>query len=114
GKVTRRGNTITIYTNLVKVEDGTELWGNQYNQTVADIVSMPADISRDISSKLRAKLSEAEQKRVTKPLTENNEAYDLYLKGQFFFWKITKDGFEKSRDYFKQAVEKDPKFADAW
>ena len=55
-----------------------------------------------------------EQNRVTKKLTENSEAYDLYLKGMFFFWKFTKEDYLKSREYFHQAIEKDPKFAEAW
>jgi eukaryotic-like serine/threonine-protein kinase len=114
GRVTRLGNTITIYANLVKVADGSELWGEQYNRTLSDIVSMPADISRDISSKLRKRLSGEEQNRVTKKLTENSEAYDLFLKGQFFFWKFTKEDYLKAREYFQQAFEKDPKFAEAW
>ena len=45
GRVTQHGDTITIYANLVKVEDGSELWGEQYNRTLSDVVSMPADIS---------------------------------------------------------------------
>jgi eukaryotic-like serine/threonine-protein kinase len=114
GRVTKHGNTLTIYTNLVKVEDGTEVWGEQYNRTLADIVSMPADISRDISNKLRKRLSGEEQNRVAKKLTENSEAYDLYLKGQFFFWKFTKEDYLKAREYFHAAIEKDPKFAEAW
>jgi eukaryotic-like serine/threonine-protein kinase len=114
GRVTQHGNTITIYANLVKAEDGSELWGEQYNRTLSDVVSMPADISRDISTKLRRRLSGEEQNRVTKKLTENNEAYDLYLKGQFFFWKFTYEDYRKSQEYFRQAVEKDPKFAEAW
>jgi len=114
GRVTQLGNTITIYANLVKVEDGSELWGEQYIRTVSNVVSMPADISRDISSKLRKRLSGEEQNRVTKKITENSEAYDLYLKGQFFFWKFTKDDYLKAREYFHQAIEKDPKFAEAW
>lgn len=114
GRVTQLGNKITIYANLVKVEDGSELWGEQYIRTVSDVVSMPADISRDISNTLRRRLSGEEQIRVTKKFTENSEAYDLYLKGQFFFWKFTKEDYLKSREYFRQAVEKDPKFAEAW
>lgn len=114
GRVTQHGNTITIYANLVKVEDGSELWGERYDRTSSDVVSMPADISRDISNKLRTRLSGEEQNRVSKKLTENNEAYDLYLKGQFFFWKFTKEDYLKGRDYFRQAVEKDPKFTEAW
>ncbi len=114
GRVTQHGDTITIYANLVKVEDGSELWGEQYNRILSDVVSMPADISRDISNKLRKRLSGEEQNRVTKKLTGNSEAYDLYLKGQFFFWKFTKEDYLKSREYFHQAIEKDPKFAEAW
>src|SRR5262249_52972203 len=97
-----------------KVSDGSVLWTDQYTKTIANVASMPVDISRDISAQLRARLSGEAQNRVAKKLTENSEAYDLYLKGQFFFFKLTKEGYEQSQDYFRQAVEKDPNFADAW
>jgi TolB-like protein/Tfp pilus assembly protein PilF len=114
GRVIQHGNTLIIYANLVKVADGTELWGDQYNKTVADIITMQTDLSREISNKLRARLTGEEQNRVTKKYTENSEAYQLYLKGNFFFWKFTREDYEKSRECFRQAIEKDPKFAEAW
>src|SRR5262249_49571101 len=57
GKVIQQGKTLIIYADLVKVADGSEIWGDQYNQTLADLTSMQTDISREISSKLRAKLT---------------------------------------------------------
>ena len=75
---------------------------------------MQQEISKEISEKLRLRLTGEDQKRLTKTYTENTEAYQLYLKGRFYWNKFTQDGFRKSIQYFKQAVEKDPSYVPAY
>src|SRR5262249_11957783 len=114
GNVMQHGNTLTIYTNLVKVSDGGELWGEAYSRPIADLITMQSDISRDISGKLRARLAGEQQNAVAKATTQNSEAYQLYLKGNYFFYKFDREDFERAKSYFEQAIQKDPNFAEAW
>ncbi|PWT90531.1 MAG: hypothetical protein C5B54_07000 [Acidobacteria bacterium] len=114
GSINQQEDTVVIRADLVKVSDGAELWGEQYDRKLSDILAVQSDISKEISEQLRLKLTGEEQQKVTKRYTENPEAYELYLKGIYFWNKRTHDGLEKSIDYFQQAIEKDPKYALAY
>jgi tetratricopeptide (TPR) repeat protein len=110
----QRGDNLSISTELVDSRDNRHLWGEQYNRKGADLLAVQEEIAKQISSKLRLRLTGEEQKRLTKSYTENSEAYQLYLKGRFHWNKYTKDGFKKSIEYFDQAVEIDPNYALAY
>ncbi|MCI0618176.1 protein kinase, partial [bacterium] len=114
GSVNQQENTLIIRADLVQVSDGTQLWGQQYNRNLADILAVQSDISKEISEQLRLKLSGEEQKKLTKQYTENNEAYQLYLKGRYYWNKRTEEGLKKGIEYFQQAIQKDPKYALAY
>ncbi len=114
GSLIQRGETLIIQTELVKVSDGTQLWGEQYNQKLSNVLSVQEEIAKQISEKLRLKLSGEEQKRLTKRYTENIEAYRLYLKGRYYTDKLTKEGAKKAIEYFNQAIEIDPNYALAY
>lgn len=114
GKVIQQGKTLVIRANLISVADGSELWGAQFSQTMADIIQMQTDISKEISGKLRARLTGEEVEKVTKNYTANSEAYQLYLKGRFYFWKFTPEDYEKSSEFFRMAIDKDPDYALAY
>jgi len=114
GKITQHGDTLSIQTDLVRVSDGSELWGDQYTRKVSDLVAVQGDIAREIYDSLRPKLAGAEAKQLAKRDTENSEAYQLYLQGLFYWNKWTQDGFQKAIDFFRQAVEKDPNYAQAY
>src|SRR5260370_16143292 len=75
GRVIQRGDTLTIQTDLVSVADGSELWGEQYNRKVVDLLSVQEDISKEIYNNLRPKLTGQEAHQLTKRYTENPEAY---------------------------------------
>jgi serine/threonine protein kinase/tetratricopeptide (TPR) repeat protein len=111
GRVTKFGDTLRIVTDLVNAADGTELWGAQYNQKVADILAVQIQISQEIVDKLRLRLTGGEQKRLTKLSTGNPQAYQLYLKGLYNTKKFTKEGLLKGQDYFNQAIAIDPNYA---
>ena len=114
GRVLQRGDTLSIRTELVDAADGSQLWGGQYNRKLAEIFSVQEEIATEISGKLRLRLTGEEQKRLTKRYTENKEAYQLYLKGHYYWDKLTKDGLQKAIESYRQAIEKDPGYALAY
>jgi serine/threonine protein kinase/tetratricopeptide (TPR) repeat protein len=114
GRVAQRGDTLSIQTDLVGVSDGSELWGDQFNRRVSDLIAVQGDIAKDIYDNLRPRLAPGEATQVAKHDTENPEAYQLYLQGLFYWNKWTEEGFRKATDYFNKAVEKDPNYAQAY
>jgi len=114
GRILQRGDNLMISTELLDVRDNKQLWGEQYSEKISDLLSVQREIAKEITGNLRLKLSGAEQNRVAKHYTENPEAYQLYLKGRFYWNKRTEEGVEKGIEYFQQAVEKDPKYALAY
>ncbi len=84
--------------------------GEQYNRKTTDLVSLQSEIAKDVSEKLKQKLTGAEGHNITKKYTTDSEAYQLYLRGLFHWNKRTADDLKKAIDYFNQAKEKDPSF----
>ena len=111
GRVTTRGNLLIVQADLVNVRDGSQLWGGQYNRPLADILAVQDEISTEIFEKLRLRLTGDDKKRATKRYTENAEAYQLYLRGRYYWNQGTIGGYKKAIDYFQQAIGKDPKYA---
>jgi len=114
GKVLQLGQNLIIKAELVDVADGSQLWGEQYDRKPGDILAIQREISREITSKLRLKLSGEQKKRLEKPHTENINAYQLYLKGRYFWNKRTEQGLKKGIEFFTQAIEEDPLYALAY
>ena len=114
GGVTARGDTLIVEADLIKVSDGSELWGERYNRKLTDILAVQEDIAKEISQKLRLRLSSEEKNRLTKHSTENPEAYSLYLKGRYFASKATKEDLDKGIGYLNQAIAIDPTYALAY
>jgi TolB-like protein len=113
GRVLQRGDTFSISTELVDALDKRHLWGEQYNHKASDLLAVQGEIVREISEKLRLRLTGAEQSRMTKRYTDNAEAYDLYLKGRYQK-KNTGEGLKRAIGYFQQAIYLDPNFAMAY
>src|SRR2546430_10871749 len=114
GRVVQRGDQLTLSLELVDARTGNQIWGEQYNRKTADLVSLQSEIARDVSSKLQLKLSGADEQKLTKNYPVNTEAYQLYLKGRFYWNKRTGEAFKKAIEYFQQAIEKDPSYALAY
>lgn len=114
GRVTQRGDTLTIQVDLVDTRDGSQLWGEQYTRKLSDILVVQQNISREVSEKLRLKLSGAQREQVAKRYTESTEAYELYLKGRYQWNRRTPDGLMKAIEYFQQAITTDPHYALAY
>lgn len=114
GRVVQRGPDLSVYLELVDAATGNLIWGDQYTRKQSDLVSLQRDLARDVSSKLKRKLSGSEEQRVTKNFTENSEAYKLYLQGQFLANRRTPKDSQRAIECFQQAVNLDPKYASAY
>ena len=108
GRIVQRGDQLIISAELIDARTNHNLWGEQYDRKLSDVLAIQDDITRAISSRLRERLSEttkeATKGEAAKPAvkggTSNPEAYQLYLKGRFYWEKRTPDSLGKSRDYF--------------
>jgi len=114
GRVVQRGDTIQVSADLTNVRDNTEIWGEQYERKASDIVSLQQQIAGDIAEKLRSRLSGAEKQQVTKQGTQNPDAYQLYVKGRYYWNKRTAADIKTAISYFNQAIDKDPGYALAY
>ena len=114
GDVRQRGDDLTINVELDDIRNGKQLWGEQYNRKMADLLEVHSDIAREVSQRLRSQLSAEDQQRLTRGSTNNPEAYRLYLKGKYYTNKLTKEGFDTGIDYFNQAIAVDPNYALAY
>jgi len=113
GRITQRGDSLTISAELVDVRNNRLVWGEQYDRKMSDLLATQREIAREIVDKLRLKVSGAD-KALAKHYTESNEAYQLYLKGRFYWNKRTAEALTKSIEYFNQAIGQDPSFALAY
>lgn len=113
-RVIRVGERLIIRSELVKVSDGTQLWGEQYNRTPSDILAIQDEIAKAITESLRFKLTRNEEIRLTKQPTENIEAYNLYLRGRYLWNKYDKDFVLKAIDVFREAIAIDSHYALAY
>jgi serine/threonine-protein kinase len=111
GRVTQRGNSLQIKTELVDVQDGSHLWGEQYTRTMTDFLALEAEIANQILDKLRIRLTGKEKKILTRHYTQDVEAYQLYLKGRYYWNLGTGEGIGRSLQHFQQAIDRDPGFA---
>src|SRR5437660_523128 len=114
GRVAQRGDQLTLTLELVDVQTENVIWSEQYNRKQSDLVSLQSEIARDVSSKLKIKLSGADEQKLTKNYTENAAAYKLYLQGRFYANKRTPKDSRKAIDCFQQAVSSDPNYALAY
>jgi Flp pilus assembly protein TadD, contains TPR repeats len=96
------------------VTNGSQLWGGQYNRPIADILAVQDEISNEIFEKLRGRITGEEKRRATRRYTDNADAYQLYLKGRFYWNQGTVAGLKQSIEYLQQAITTDPKYALAY
>ena len=114
GRVVQRGTELSLFVELIDVSLDKVIWSQQYNRTQADLVSLQSEIARDVSNKLKTKLSGTDVAKVEKIYTSNPEAYQLYLKGRFA-WNIrTIESLKQAAEFYQQAIEKDPSYARAY
>ena len=114
GRLVQNGDELLISVNLEDARNHRQIWGEQYNRKLSNLVSVQREIASDIYGRLRPQLEGSERKLLAKRPTENVEAYQLYLQGLFYWNKWTQADFQRAADYFTQATEKDPHYALAY
>jgi TolB-like protein len=111
GRVVQRGQDLSLFVELIDVALDKVVWSQQYNRKQTDLLTLQTDIARDVSSRLKTKLSGADEAKITKTYTTNPEVYQLYLKGNFYRTKYTEEGYQKGIEYYQKALEIDPSYA---
>ncbi len=114
GRVEHRGDDLLVNVELIDTKDDSHLWGERYARKLSDLVRLQDELARDITEKLRLRLTGEEERQLVKNYATNSEAYQLYLQGRYNWNKRTAEGLQKGIEYFTQAVEKDPAYAPAY
>ena len=111
GRVAQRGDQLTLGLELVDAQKNSVIWSEQYQRKQSDLVSLQSEIAKDVSTKLKAKLSGTEETTVTRAATANPEAYQAYLKGRYYWNRRTTENIKKAIEQFKAATDIDPNYA---
>src|SRR5882762_8279932 len=114
GRVTRRGDSFVVGAELIDVGRDSQLWGDQYSQKLSDIFGIQEQISQAIADHLKIELTGAEQQKLAKRDTQNVEAYQLYLRGRYYWNRRNAESVKQGLAYFQRAIEKDPEYALAY
>jgi TolB-like protein len=114
GTLARDGEVVRVQAELVDVSNGSALWGEQYDRKLSDMAAVQQEVVRDISGKLKLRFSGDGRNKLGPRTPENWEAYDLYLRGRYYWNKFTEEGMQKAIGYFQQAIDKDPNYALAY
>ena len=114
GRVTQHGDQMSVSVDLIDPQTESVLWSNKYDRKQTDLVSLQTDIAKDVSTKLRERLSGEDKARIVKIYTVDPEAYQLYLKGKFYWNQRTAESLKKAAESYNQAIAKDPGYALAY
>ncbi|MGH8241852.1 MAG: protein kinase domain-containing protein [Steroidobacteraceae bacterium] len=114
GRITRSGDLLSISAELVDAQDQSLLWGERYEQPVSEIQSLQRELAQSIARGLRLRLAGDQRQALDEDNPDDPEAYELYLKGRYFWNKRTPGGLHRSINFFRRAVQKDPQFARAY
>jgi TolB-like protein/Tfp pilus assembly protein PilF len=111
GSLQRQSDKVRVTVRLLNVSNGASLWASTFDDELRDIFALQDAISEQVAQALSVELSKEEKTRLVKHHTKNTKAYQLYLKGRYYWWKNSPEEYKKSRDYFHRAVEEDPSYA---
>jgi len=114
GRMTQRGDALSISVELINAQDNSEIWGQQYNRKLADVFAVQEEIAKEISEKLRLKLTNAQEKQLAKPPTENIKAFQYYMQGRAYTQRRTREDLLTAVSYFERAVAEDRNYALAY
>jgi len=114
GVVRQVGDRLNVQVDLVDAMTGTQLWGQEYERKLADVLAVKQALVREVTAKLRLKLTGEQQQRLTQRDTTNPEAYQFYLRGRYYWNKRTAENLKKAMEQFQQAADKDPSYALAY
>src|SRR5690242_2464608 len=111
GSLQHQANRVRVTVRLLNVSNGKSLWAGTFDEEMTDIFALQDAISGQVVQALSLELSKEDETRLVKHHTQNPRAYQLYLKGRYYWWKNSPEEYKKSRDYFHRAVEEDPSYA---
>jgi len=114
GSVRKAGNRVRITVQLINAADGYHIWSERYDRDMQHIFEIQDEITLSVVDSLKLTLLGNEKQAVLKRHTENSEAYQNYLRGRFFFFKRTPEGFTRAVEYFQKAIDLDPRYALAY
>lgn len=114
GSIQRSGNRLRATCRLTRVADGVSLWTGTFDSNLADTFAVQDSISEQVTRGLAIQLNNEQRQQLAKHHTDSLEAYQRYLKGRYFWNQRTRDGIEKSLEYFRQAIAADPRYALAY
>jgi TolB-like protein/Flp pilus assembly protein TadD len=114
GRLIQRGDDLVISVDLIDVRNKKTLWGEQFQRKMSDLLTTQSEITSAIADKLQLRLSGKDSSGIAKTYTSNNEAYQLYLQGRYFWNKRSSGNLKKATELLKAATEKDPNFALAY
>jgi non-specific serine/threonine protein kinase len=114
GRVMQRGAELSVSAELVDTREDRQLWGDQYNRKLSDLVPLQEDIASQVSDKLRLHLNDQAKGQLARHSTPSAEAYQFYLKGRYFWNKETNEALNTAIEDFEQAIDKDPGYAPAY
>src|SRR5216110_553994 len=114
GRVTQRGGGLSISVELINAQDNSEIWGQQYNRKLADVFAIQEEIAKEISEKLRLKLTGAERQQLAKRPTENLKAFQYYMQGRAYAQRSTREDLLMAIRYCDKAIEEDRNYTLAY
>ncbi len=114
GSIARRGDQLLLRAELVKVDDGSHLWGRKYEHRRADLLTLQQEMAADLSQRLQPNLTGEQKQKLSRLPTQSPEAYQLYVKGHYFLDRWSTEGRKKAMEYFQQAITADPSYAPAY
>jgi serine/threonine-protein kinase len=114
GSVQKASDQVRVNVQLINATNDAHLWADTYDRKLTDIFAVESEIAKTIAETLQARLTGSEKSSIGKAPTANPEAYELYLRGRFFWNKRNGDDLRKAIDYFNQAIAKDPNYALAY
>ncbi len=114
GSVRQAGDRVRITAQLIQVKDQTHLWTETYDRPLRDILTLQSDVAQAIARQIQVQLTPQQQARLVRSRPMNPEAYQLYLKGRYFWNKRTAEGLNRALAFFEQAIERQPDYAQAY
>jgi DNA-binding winged helix-turn-helix (wHTH) protein/TolB-like protein/Tfp pilus assembly protein PilF len=114
GSIRKSGERIKITVQLLSTDDGEPIWGDTFNELYTHFFAIEDSIAARVTQALRLRLTSEDQQKLGRHHTNNPEAYEAYLKGRYFREKVTEEGFRKSIQFFREAIEKEPEYAPAY
>jgi tetratricopeptide (TPR) repeat protein len=105
---------VKVTVQLIRAATDQPLWGESYDHALTDILVLQSDVARDIANRVRIELTAQDTARLSSSAKVNPDAHDAYLRGRFYWNKDAREDLERAREYFEQALEKDPRYAPAY